>query len=187
MDAHNMDIEIGLRACASAMCGNCRTAEMWDWCGEHIAGAFMVLKELYALECTCNAAWIHVLPLGLYYLCMRMINLNGMQESNVCLFCDIWLQVVYLTNIMHGQNGQTPLLVAARNGPFDVAQLLAGERCQHWSHRRGTLRGKCSLFNSSWMVAMWSGEHPLGLLTTYAKWGSGTFKLAWMVFGILAR
>ena len=26
-----------IRACASAICGNCCTAKMWDWCGEHIA------------------------------------------------------------------------------------------------------------------------------------------------------
>ena len=46
-----------------------------------------------------------------------------------------------------------------------------GERCQHWSHGWGIVGGKCILFNNSWMVAMWSGEHPLGLPAAYANKG----------------
>ena len=48
-----------------------------------------------------------------------------------------------------------------------------GERCQHWSHGQGTVGGKCILVNNSWMVALWRGEHPLGLLTGYANEGVG--------------
>ena len=47
-----------------------------------------------------------------------------MQESNVCLFCDILLQVVYLTSFVHAQSGQTPLLEAASNGHVEIAQML---------------------------------------------------------------
>ena len=47
-----------------------------------------------------------------------------MQESNACLFCDIWLQVVYLTSFVHAQDGWTPLLWAASNGHVKIAQLL---------------------------------------------------------------
>ena len=47
-----------------------------------------------------------------------------MQESNVCLFCDICLQVVYLTSFLHAQDGQTPLLLALQNGHVEIAQLL---------------------------------------------------------------
>ena len=56
--------------------------------------------------------------------CAAYGKLNGMQESNVCLFCDIWLQVVYLTSFVHAQDGWTPLLVAASNGHVEIAQML---------------------------------------------------------------
>ena len=51
-------------------------------------------------------------------------ELNGMQEINVRLFCDIWLQVAYLRSFVHAQGGRTPLLEAARNGHVKIAQLL---------------------------------------------------------------
>ena len=51
-------------------------------------------------------------------------ELNGMQESNVCLFCDIWFRVAYLRSFVHGQGGRTPLLEAARIGHVKIAQLL---------------------------------------------------------------
>ena len=47
-----------------------------------------------------------------------------MQEGNVCLFCDIGLQVVYLTSFVHAQHGGTPLLIALGNGNIEIAQLL---------------------------------------------------------------
>ena len=56
--------------------------------------------------------------------CTAYGKLNGMQESNVCLFCDICLQVVYLTSFVHAQAGQTPILVALKNGHVEIAQLL---------------------------------------------------------------
>ena len=57
-------------------------------------------------------------------VCAAYGKLNDMQESNVCLVCDIWLQVVYLTSFVHAQDGWTPLLQAARNGHVKLAQLL---------------------------------------------------------------
>ena len=56
--------------------------------------------------------------------CAACGKLNGMQESNVCLFCDIWLQIVCLTSFVHAQDGWTPLLEAARNGHVEIAQML---------------------------------------------------------------
>ena len=56
--------------------------------------------------------------------CAGYGKLNGMQESNVCLFCDIWLQVVYLTSFVHAQDGRTPLFEAASNGNVEIAQML---------------------------------------------------------------
>ena len=56
--------------------------------------------------------------------CTTYGKLTGMLESNVCLFCDIWLQVVDLTSFVHAQNGWTPLLVASQNGNVEIAQLL---------------------------------------------------------------
>ena len=56
--------------------------------------------------------------------CAAYGKLIGMQESNVCLFCNIWLQVVYLTSFVHAQYGRTPLLKAARNGHVEIAQML---------------------------------------------------------------
>ena len=56
--------------------------------------------------------------------CAAYGKLNGMQESNVCLFWDIWLQAVYLTSIVHAQDGWTALLGAANNGCVEIAQLL---------------------------------------------------------------
>ena len=113
-----------IRACASAICGNCFTAEMWDWRGEHIAVfTFTVLDELAALDCTCNKARdmsLHKEGMA----CAAYVKWNGMQESNVCLFCDIWLQVVYLTSFVHAQDGETPLLKAASNGHVEIAQML---------------------------------------------------------------
>ena len=47
-----------------------------------------------------------------------------MQESNVCLFCNIRLQVVYLTSFVHAQYGRTPFLGAASNGCVEIAQML---------------------------------------------------------------
>ena len=57
-------------------------------------------------------------------VCAAYGKLNGMQESNICLFCDIWLQVVYLTSFVHAQDGETPLLKAASNGHVEIAQML---------------------------------------------------------------
>ena len=51
--------------------------------------------------------------------------------------------------------------------------IVDGKRCQHWSHYRGIIQGKCILVNNSWMVALWSGEHLLGLLIAYANEGVG--------------
>ena len=51
-------------------------------------------------------------------------ELNGMQESNVCLFCDIWRPVMYSKSFVHEQDGRTPLLVASWYGRIDIAQLL---------------------------------------------------------------
>ena len=56
--------------------------------------------------------------------CAAYGKLNGMQESNVCLFCDIWLQVMYLASFVHAQDGRTPLLEAAREGHVKIAQML---------------------------------------------------------------
>ena len=56
--------------------------------------------------------------------CAAYGKLNGMQESNVCLFCDIWLQVVYLTSFVHAQDGRTPLLGQQYNGHVKIAQML---------------------------------------------------------------
>ena len=97
---------------------------MWDWRGDHIAVfTFTVLDELAALECTCNKAQdmsLHKEGMA----CAAYVKFNGMQESNVCLFCDIWLQVLYLTSFVHAQDGQTPLLQAARYGHVEIAQML---------------------------------------------------------------
>ena len=41
----------------------------------------------------------------------------------VC-FCDIWLQVLYLTCFVHAQDGRKPLLEAARNGYVQIAEML---------------------------------------------------------------
>ena len=57
-------------------------------------------------------------------VCAAYVKLNGVQESNVCLFCDIWLQVVYLMSFVHEQYGGTPLVRAAENGHVEIAQLL---------------------------------------------------------------
>ena len=56
--------------------------------------------------------------------CAAYGKLDGMQKSNVCLFCDIWLQIVYLTSFVHAQDGRTSLLVALRNDHVEIAQLL---------------------------------------------------------------
>ena len=56
--------------------------------------------------------------------CAAYGKLNGMQDNNVCFFCDIWLQVVYLTSFVHAQNGRTPFLYAAGNGCVEIARLL---------------------------------------------------------------
>ena len=56
--------------------------------------------------------------------CVAYEKLNGMQEDNVCLFCNIGFQVVYLTGFVHAQDGWTPMLLAARNGRVEIAQLL---------------------------------------------------------------
>ena len=56
--------------------------------------------------------------------CAACGKLNGMQESNVCLFCDIWLQVVYLTSFVHAQAGLTPFFWAASKGRVEIAQML---------------------------------------------------------------
>ena len=56
--------------------------------------------------------------------CAAYGKLNDMQESNVCLFCDIWLQVVYLTSFVHAQKGWTPLHEAAKYGYVEIVQLL---------------------------------------------------------------
>ena len=47
-----------------------------------------------------------------------------MQESNICSFCNIWLQVVDLTSSVHAQFGRTLVLEAAKNGDVEIAQLL---------------------------------------------------------------
>ena len=47
-----------------------------------------------------------------------------MAMSNVSLFCDIWLQVVYLLSFVHGQNGWTPLHWATISGRVEIAELL---------------------------------------------------------------
>ena len=57
-------------------------------------------------------------------VCAAYGKLNDIQESNVCLFCDIWSQVVYLTSFVHAQDGWTPLHEAASNGHVKIAQLL---------------------------------------------------------------
>ena len=99
-----------IRACASAICGNCCTAEMWDWCGEHIAQHLRCWTSLphwnaHAMKHeTCPST-------RRVWLVQSYGKLNGMQESNVCLFCDIWMQVVYLTSFVHAQDGWTPLLL----------------------------------------------------------------------------
>ena len=105
--------------------------------------------------------------------CAGCGKLNGMQESNVCLFCDIWLQVVYLTSFVHAQDGRTPFLKAASNGHVEIAQMLMEKGANIEATDQGTVGGQCILVNNSWMVAMWSGEHPLGLLTAYANEGVG--------------
>ena len=56
--------------------------------------------------------------------CAAYGKLNGMQESNVCLFCDIWLEVVYLRIFVHAQGGRTPLLEALRNDYVRDEQML---------------------------------------------------------------
>ena len=57
--------------------------------------------------------------------CAAYGKLNGMQGSNVCLFCDIWLQVVYLTSFMHAQNRWTPLTWGQEGiGRVEIAQML---------------------------------------------------------------
>ena len=48
--------------------------------------------------------------------CAAYGKLNDIQESNVCLFCDIWLQVVYLTSFVHAQKGWTPFFRGSMNG-----------------------------------------------------------------------
>ena len=65
----------------------------------------------------------HVLPLGVYGLC-SLGKLKDTQERNVCLFCDIGLQVVYLTSFVHAQDRQTPLLVALKNSNVEITQWL---------------------------------------------------------------
>ena len=85
--------------------------------------AFMVLGELAALDCTYNEAWnISLHQEGM--ACLAYAKLNGMQKSNVCLFCDVWFQIVSLTSVVHAQYGSTPLLVAASNGHVKTTQLL---------------------------------------------------------------
>ena len=56
--------------------------------------------------------------------CAAYGKLNDMQEGNVWLFCDIWLQVVYLTIFVHAQDGWTPLHAAASSGCIEIAQML---------------------------------------------------------------
>ena len=85
--------------------------------------AFMMLDKLDALECTCNEPW----NMFFYWegmACVAYGKLNGMQESNVCLFCDIWLEVVYLRIFVHAQGGRTPLLEALRNDYVREEQAL---------------------------------------------------------------
>ena len=114
-----------IRACASAICGNSCTAEMWDWCGEHVAQhlqCWMILPHWNAHAVkheTCPSTrrvWL-VQPKPLW-------EIKDMQESNVCLFCNIWLQVVYLMSFVHAQEGSTPLIMAASNGHVEIAQIL---------------------------------------------------------------
>ena len=112
-----------IRTCASVICGNCCTCEMWDWCGEHVAQHLLcwtALPHWNSLEMkqeTCPSArrvWL-VQPVGNYVVCKRAMFVQ---------FCDIWLQVVYLTSLLHAQLGWTPLLLAAEKGHVKISQML---------------------------------------------------------------
>ena len=112
-----------IKACASAICGNCCSAEMWDWCNQHIARCLCCWTSLpcwnaHAMKHeTCPStrrAWL-VRPMGNWMVCKRAMFV---------LCCDVWLQVVYLTSFVHAQYGSTPLLAAASNGYVKTAQLL---------------------------------------------------------------
>ena len=56
--------------------------------------------------------------------CAPYGKLNGMQETNICLFCDICFRVVYLTSFVHTQFRWTPFLRATSNGQVEIAVLL---------------------------------------------------------------
>ena len=112
-----------IRACASAICGNCCSAEMWDWCNQHIAWRLCCWTSLprwnaHAMKHeTCpstRTVWL-VRLMGNWMVCKRAMFV---------LFCDVWLQVVYLMSVVHAQYGWTPLLLAAINDHVKIAQLL---------------------------------------------------------------
>ena len=87
-------------------------------------------------------------------VCAASGKLNGTQESNICLFCDIWLQVVYLTSFVHAQDARTPLHEAAKYGYVEIVQLLMEKGANIEATERGTVGGKCILATNSYMVAM---------------------------------
>ena len=112
-----------IKTYANAICGNCSPAETWDWCGQHIAQHLWCWMRLMcwnacAMKHETRASTRRV------WFCAANGKWSGMAESNVCSFCDIWLQVVHLTSFVHGQNGWTPLLWATINSHVEIAQLL---------------------------------------------------------------
>ena len=167
-----MDIGIGIKVCASAICGHCCTAEMWDWGGEHIAQRLWHWTRL--THWSAHAMKHETCPSSRrVWLVQAYRNLTDMQESKVCLF----LRYLIASSVFDDFCAWTGLDGHHYLWQQGKAMLKLHKcwwrRCQHWSHGQGTVGGKCILVNNSWMVAMWSGEHPLGLLTAYANEGVG--------------
>ena len=73
-----------IKACASAICGNCCSAEMWDWCGDHIARCLCCWMSL--LRWNPHAMKHETYPSTRRVWLVRLYGkFNGMQESNVCV------------------------------------------------------------------------------------------------------
>ena len=114
----------------------------------------------------------HVPPLGGYGLCILWEIKWYAREQ--CLFVLWYLIASSVFDEFCAYTGWVDTITGgSKEWPCWNCTNVDEERCQHWSRYQGIVDGKCILVYNSWMVAMWSGEHPLGLLAVYANEGGG--------------